>query len=82
MREADLHTVTGEVRMLLSLLESVGAGDVSLKMYRPMQEPDELPPEESEDLTERVKKYLTKLENEITHLNAENHRLNSRLRRS
>jgi hypothetical protein len=58
LRAASREVVNAEVSTLLSLLDTVGAGDEIRRHYQPLRVPDELSAEERASLPERVLTYL------------------------
>jgi len=83
LRVASREVVNAEVStLLLDLLELVGAGEEIRMCYQPLQEPEELSPEERVSLPERVLKYIEKLEGELQELEARNYRTENRLRKA
>lgn len=80
--EAPLQVVNSEVSTLLSLLDSAGVGGEIKGCYHPLQEPDELSPEDKAALPERVQKYIEKLEAELRNVTAKSDRAADRLRKA
>jgi hypothetical protein len=79
---ASRELVNAEVSTLLDLLDLVGAGEEIKRWYQPLQEPDELSPEERASLPVRALKYIEKLESELQELMAQNHETENRLRKA
>jgi len=82
LREVDLHVVNAEVDSLLRLVESTGAGDPSLRKYRPLQESYVLTIDERKALPVRAQKFIEVLEREIDRLTDESNRLMKLLRKT
>jgi hypothetical protein len=80
--EVSLQVVNSEVSTLLSLLDSAGVGREIKERYRPLQEPDELAPEEKAGLPDRARKYIEKLESELHKVTTESDRTADRLRKA
>ena len=82
LQVASREVVNAEVSVLLSLLDSVGAGDQIRRRYQPLRAPDELSANERASLPERALKYIEKLEHEIQELRARNYGIQNRLRKA
>jgi len=80
--EATASPVDAEVGALLALLKEIGLGAEIERYIRPLGETGELTPAEIRALPESARKYIDKLKQEISDLEAANDRMQSRIRRT
>jgi hypothetical protein len=80
--ETTSSQVDAEVEALLALLKQIGLGSEIERYNRPFGETGELTPAEIRALPEPVQRYIEKLKQEISDLEAANDRMESRIRRT
>jgi hypothetical protein len=80
--EATSSQVDAEVEALLALLKEMGLGGDIERYNRPLGETEELTPAEIRALPEPARKYIDKLKQDISDLQAANDRLEGRIRRT
>lgn len=80
--EATASQVDVEVGALLALLKEIGLGGEIELRNRPLAETPELTPAEIRALPEPVQKYIDKLKQEISDLEAASDRMESRIRKT
>jgi hypothetical protein len=80
--ETTSSQVDAEVEALLALLKQIGLGGEIERYNRSFGETGELAPAEIRALPEPVQRYIEKLKQEISDLEAANDRMESRIRRT
>jgi hypothetical protein len=80
--ETTASQVDVEVEALLALLKVIGLGGEIERRSRPLAETAELTPAEIRALPEPMQKYIDKLKQEISDLEAASERMESRIRRT
>jgi hypothetical protein len=80
--ETTSSQVDAEVEALLALLKQIGLGGEIGRYNRSFSETGELTPAEIRALPEPVQRYIEKLKQEISDLEAANDRMESRIRRT
>jgi hypothetical protein len=80
--EVSAAQVDAEVEALLALLKYLGLGSEIERYNRTLSEAGELTPAEFRALPESAQKYIAKLKEEISDLEAANDRMESRIRRT
>jgi hypothetical protein len=81
-KEATASQVDREIDALLALLKQVGLGDEIERYYQPLGEAGEITQAEFNALPEPVRKYIDKLKQETLDLQAQNGRMEDRIRRT
>ena len=80
--ETSTAQVDAEVAALLELLKQIELGNEVERYIRPLSEAGELTPAEIRALPEPAQKYIERLKEEISDLEAANDRMQSRIRRT
>lgn len=74
--------IDAEIDALLALLATVGLGDEIRLHYRPMCQDGEITAAEIRALPEHARRYIQKLQREISELGAGNERMKNQIRRT
>lgn len=80
--EVPASQVDVEVGALLALLKEIGLGQEIERLNRPLSKMGELTPAEFNALPESVRKYIDKLKEEISELQAGKYRMENQIRRT
>jgi hypothetical protein len=81
-QERTASQVDSEIDALLRLLKQAGLGDEFARYYQPLGEAGEITQAEFNALPEPVRQYIDKLKKEILDLQAQNGRMEDRIRRT
>jgi hypothetical protein len=79
---ATASEIDAEVDALLALLATIGLGDEVRLYYRPLCQEGQVTAAEIKALPEPVRRYIQKLQQEISDLRAGNERMNNHIRRT
>lgn len=81
-KEVGSGVVDAETDALLALLMQIGLGSEIERHYQPLGQAGELTQSELDTLSEPVRKYIGRLKQEISHIEAENHQMKNQIRKT